>query len=156
MYSGPFTLTESATVKAISTQARLVASKVASAAFTLPVLDPFVQWLGSNGLPANTPKTDDSDGDGLNNLLEYALGGHPSSAASTPRPQAGRAGDFLTFSYFRARSDVTYIVEGCDDLSSWQPVPQTPVAVGQTQCVTDTVNTATANRRFLRLRVIMP
>jgi hypothetical protein len=156
VYSTPFTLAASATVKAIATAAGLAESVVTSTAFTVPLPDPFGDWLGSHGLPPGTPPGTDSDNDGLNNLLEFALGGLPGSSASMPMPQAGRAGNFLTFSFFRARADVTYIVEGCDDLSSWSPVPYTPVAAGQTQTVTDTVDTGTAGRRFLRLRVSRP
>jgi autotransporter-associated beta strand protein len=98
----------------------------------------------------------DPDGDGVTNLLEYALGTAPDSAASAGRPVLGRAGNFLTLSFIRSRGDVTYVVEGGSDLSTWAPVATNPGVVGQSVTVTDSVNISTGNppRRFLRLRVI--
>jgi len=120
---------------------------------------PFPNWAAQAGLsgPDAGPGAD-PDGDGLPNLLEYALGGSPNSTAASPRPTIEVSGDHLAIAFVRARSDVTYLVEGSSDLIDWSPISFTPVALGQTQIVSDTVPISTANpaRRFLRLRVTLP
>ena len=70
--------------------------------------------------------TADPDGDGVMNLMEYALDSLPNSSASRVVPVLATAGDRLTLSFMRARSDVTYIVEGGFDLMNWPPVATNP------------------------------
>ena len=101
----------------------------------------------------------DYDGDGMCNLLEYALGSSPAVASSVSRPIAQVPGLRLQFSFFRARSDVTYYVESSSDLSPvWTVFATNPGVVGQSVTVTDTVDLTAANppRRFMRLRVTSP
>jgi hypothetical protein len=103
--------------------------------------------------------TADPDGDGLPNLLEYALNSNPLVADSaSARPTCQMSGSRLQFTFNRARSDVTYLVEGTSDLTVWTTVATNPGTVGQSVTVTDTVDIPTANppRRFLRLRVSSP
>ena len=132
----------------------------ASSTVNVTVLSPLQAWrqqfFGTTANSGTAADMADPDGDGVTNLLEYALGTAPNSAASAGRPVLGRAGNFLTLSFIRLRGDVTYVVEGGSDLSTWAPVATNPGVVGQSVTVTDSVNISTGNppRRFLRLRVI--
>ena len=63
---------------------------------------------------------DDPDGDGLENLLEYALDLSPNGPST--EPPGIISGGNLTYTYRRARSDVFYIVEASADLINWSPV----------------------------------
>jgi autotransporter-associated beta strand protein len=101
--------------------------------------------------------TEDYDGDGLANLLEYALGADPKVAGSSPVTVA-RAGGVLTLTYSRrspADPALTYTVEGSDNLTSgFTPAGGSTNTVGSTSTYTDNVNVGTAGtRRFLRLSV---
>ena len=100
----------------------------------------------------------DPDGDGVPNLLEYALGTDPNSASSVTRPAVQVSGSRLQLTFARTRADVTYIVEASSDLASWSAIATNPGTVGQSVTVTDTVDLSTASppRRFLRLRVTSP
>ena len=101
--------------------------------------------------------TEDFDGDGLANLLEYALGSNPKVAGASP-VTVSRTGNVLTLTYSRrnpADAALTYTVEGSDNLSSgFTPAAGSTNTVGSTSTYTDTVNLGTAGvRRFLRLSV---
>lgn len=118
-------------------------------------------WFAANGLPTGTSISADSDGDGVSNLLEYALGGNPVSAASAPAPALGisnSGGTFLTFTFTRATNDTTYIVQGSSDLSIWTDLTTNPGTFGQSVTFVDSVDLSTSNppRRFLRLKVNLP
>jgi fibronectin-binding autotransporter adhesin len=101
--------------------------------------------------------TEDYDGDGLANLLEYALGSDPKVTGASPVTVA-RSGNFLTLTYSRrspADPALTYTVEGSDNLSSgFTTATGSTNTVGSTSTYTDNVNVGTAGtRRFLRLSV---
>jgi len=95
-------------------------------------------WIG--GYPgADAGPLADIDGDGLENLLEYALGGDPTDGEDVPRPRATEdpenEGD-LVFTYRRLReqnsgdgsgttgdgyaiSGISYTVQASDGLGGW-------------------------------------
>jgi hypothetical protein len=99
----------------------------------------------------------DPDGDGLPNLLEYALDQDPLVPASEPNVRITNIAPALSLSFLRARAELTYIVEASSTLApgSWTVIATNPGAVSLTVpvAVTDTVAVSTESRRFLRLRV---
>ncbi|MCX6937129.1 MAG: peptidylprolyl isomerase [Verrucomicrobia bacterium] len=100
----------------------------------------------------------DPDSDGVPNLLEYALGTDPNSAASNALPSVSRLttpSALLTLTYKRAASDLAYVVQTTTNLadsSSW-----TAVGVDQGIPAGDGTTIATipytTGLRFLRLHV---
>lgn len=61
------------------------------------ISDPYSAWIGGFGLAlADQDKTDDPDGDGMNNLLEFALDGNPASGASSGKVVSKIDADHLT------------------------------------------------------------
>lgn len=129
-----------------------------------PALTPLESWRQQYfGSPANTGTAadhQDFDGDGIANLVEYALATLPNSTASGAIPSAPIVSNRLQITFLRARADVTYLVEGSNDLSpgSWQTIATNPGTVGVNVTVTDTVELSGAlnQRRFIRLRVTTP
>ena len=105
--------------------------------------------------------TADPDSDGLPNLLEYALGTNPNSAASTSRPVVATVANHLTLTFNRiADPALTYQVEASPDLTGnfWTSIWQSTGAQNTAGPVTVTdstynINSSTPPRRFLRLRV---
>jgi hypothetical protein len=86
---------------------------------TLDLASPnYAEWRArffSTATPA-AASTDDADGDGAANLLEYALGTHPRRSASVPRIVA----EGTRMRYTRRRSsNLTYRVEVSADLATW-------------------------------------
>lgn len=104
----------------------------------------------------------DPDGDGLPNLLEYALGGAPQDAGSRPGVVAGLAGAAgeasspkLTLSFSRvADPALTYEVEAADGLAGpWSVIWRSSGLENTDGPVTVKDEAAWEGRRFLRLRV---
>jgi hypothetical protein len=125
-------------------------------------LTPIETWrqtnFGTSANIGNAADSSDPDGDGVMNLMEYALDSLPNSSASRAVPILVTTANQLTLTFTRAHSDVTYIVEGSLDLTKWTPVATNPGTVGQSVTVTDTVVVTNASpcRRFLRLRITNP
>jgi len=123
--------------------------------------------------------TVDYEGDGLKNLLEYALGLNPTSADLTGVPvvvlkdYAGTVYLSITFHRSSLASDLTYTVQSSSDLVSWTDlatssggaVTSGPGFVGETGSppnytveVRDIVafDPNNPNKRFMRLRITTP
>ena len=131
-----------------------------------------IPWSGADSSPGADP-----DGDGLPNLLEYALGASPLVAGSNVLPSAPVQSSRLSFSFPRnvSASDLTYTVEASDNLSGWSGIARSenggaftnvggaqsisessPVNGQSTVTVIDGVSTSDQSRRFLRLTVTSP
>lgn len=125
-------------------------------------------------VPATAGPLDDFDGDGINNLLEFALNLDPAvNARVTMQPDTGvrglpairlensAGGDRLTIEFVRrtsaSGSGLTYLPEFSPDLTDWQAGGTESVTAIDSQWdrvkTTDSLTTSAAPRRFARLRV---
>ena len=99
----------------------------------------------------------DPDGDGLSNLVEYALGSDP--AASTPNPlyAALSATGPVLLPCQKALPGTTVAVEYSQDLFEWNELPVTIVDGGEDMDMIQ-IDTAwrEAGQGYLRLRVEAP
>lgn len=118
----------------------------------------------------------DPDGNGVSNLMEYALGAPPENPASVVMPVPGRAGDHLTLTFTRpvTATDLTYTVQVSGDLGAWDdgstyaPTGDTAsnafttelqrnISGGiETITVRDNVPISITTCRFIRLKVTAP
>ncbi len=148
----------------IRTSSSLAPSAFVSASVSL-AFSAFDQWrgmrLGTFEDSGSAASSADPDGDGLSNLLEYALDLDPKVAEAVAAISASLAGDGnlrLTFKRARPASEMTYQVWGSSDLVAWAKVgPANPggdTAVGGNVTVTDDFPVG-APRRFLRLQVVL-
>lgn len=130
----------------------------------------FESWIAGYGLAEEDQGTSiDADKDGLNNLLEYVLGGDPSlHDAATIAPEGGVSGSDYVFSFVRSdasEADTSQTVEFGNDLEVWGSIPigaspgTAPVAIVEDSpdadfdTVTVTIPTAGATKFFARLKV---
>lgn len=128
-----------------------------------PSASPLSVWRFQQfGVYVDTPEalagdTEDPDGDGLANLLEYSLGTDPKTPGDAP-VAISRAGDFLVFTYDRrspADPALVYTVQASDNLADgFGTATGSTLTTGSTSTYTDNVALGTlSSRRFLRLSV---
>jgi hypothetical protein len=120
----------------------------------------------------------DGDGDGMENLLEYALGGNPKSASVSPLPKSVVTGGKLALNFTRtvANTDITMTVQAADSLAGpWAGLARSTAGGAFTGLVAgvgitegtgavrsvqvrdlNAVTNAAYPRRFLRLIVSRP
>jgi hypothetical protein len=115
---------------------------LASSPFTIRET-PTENWrLANFGDAMNTPAaadTADFDGDGVLNLMEFALNLDPKANDSAALPQPVISGGYLTYSFVpnAASTDLTYAVESSINLTTWDSVdvqditPANPSPPGQ-------------------------
>lgn len=131
----------------------------------LPTLTELEQWrtsyFSSADLSDSTKEstvwghTADPDGDGYNNLLEYALGTDPNDSASSANMTITDTGTDFQVSFNRARTSATYVVEKTADLTStsWTTHATNPGNVGETVTVTVPQTEMTDGKLYLRLSI---
>ena len=87
-------------------------------------------WASDNGLDPAATKTDDPDGDGIVNLMEYALSSNPIATSRGDLPQIAmqtldledQPKEYITYSFTRQgqTNDLIYSVEVSEDLKEWK------------------------------------
>lgn len=132
-----------------------------------PGYDGFKEFFGMLGEPNSGPN-DDYDSDGLNNLYEFALGGHPTNGTIEPAvlPTMTLTGDsvFYTNVMLTAEdSGISYWVEQSDDLitgawtnAGWSSVSTNLTTDPDFNAVVHEVDGSAKDRLFIRLRITQP
>lgn len=135
----------------------------------LVVKSQFENWREQNFTPAqlsNWPLTGDMGqpaGDGIPNLLKYALGLNPNRPSVSGLPLLGQASVggasylTLTFTDQSALTDITYTVQVSSDLLTWQSGPlytlRTDNGATNTAVFRDLTPIGSVPRRFIRLSI---
>jgi hypothetical protein len=145
-------------------------SDAASAINLLPVIetDHYAEWCHHYSLVADSLPALDADGDGVNNSVEYAMGGDPLNAAdrgtgyAAPRIIPNAAGS-VEFVFSRridaAERGIIYRLETSDSLSGdeWTTAGYIETGSGaldaEFEAVTNTFSTVEKEARFFRLQV---
>lgn len=123
----------------------------------------FDNWMSDHFGASATTVSDDLDGDGVPNLVEYALGGDPTELGIAPQPTLGSetidGQAQLTLSYVRdtSLSDIDYVVQTSTtlDADSWTEEGITDAVVSFAEGLEARVArvNVTGSQRYLRLLV---
>ena len=139
----------------------LVRDPTQSALVTL-IDKPFDAWRFTNFTalqladPAVSGETADPDGDGLANLIEYALALDPNLPGISP-VIASQSGGYLNLASAKnaAATDITWSAQVSDDLANWQPAVILTDSLAQFEA-RDSILVAAAGKRFIRLKITRP
>ena len=139
----------------------------------LPVeldMTPVATWrqthFGTAANSGNAADNSDPDGDGLVNLVEYAVNSDPNTVNSSPLSY-GIIGEHLTITFQRphpAPAEITYLFEVANDLSGpWQTGPAVTTQTvtdnhdgTETVVVTDNAPIGNLTAHYLRVRISEP
>ncbi|MCX6853620.1 MAG: hypothetical protein NTV80_01815, partial [Verrucomicrobia bacterium] len=126
----------------------------------------FAQWLDQNNVGNENnllaEANADADGDGLVNLLEYAIG--TNGVINNSNPQIVALTPVSSSNYLRitipknpSATDVTFVVEACSDLTSWNSAGLIIETNTSTQLtVRDNIPSGPGVKRFMRVKVTRP
>jgi phosphodiesterase/alkaline phosphatase D-like protein len=126
------------------------------------------QFFGTTNNSGPTADTSSYAGDGIANLVKYALGMNPTVPATNGLPEMKVTNNKLSLTFNRQKSatDIVYEVQAAGDLFGFSNATvlwsSASNAYGggtnssQTVTVEDTASTATTNRRFMRLQISRP
>lgn len=125
------------------------------------------QYFGTTNNSGAAADTNSYAGDGIANLVKYALGMNPTIPATNGLPEMKMTNNKLSLRFNRQKSatDIVYEVQAAGDLFGfsnatvlWSSTtnPYTNASPSQTVTVEDTVGTGSTNRRFMRLNVYRP
>lgn len=124
----------------------------------VPSVSAYIGWKQDYGV---TDSLADPDGDGLNNLTEYGLGGDPTNALDQGiSPTVSVDGDWMDYVYPKLsdfNSGISYSIEITDDLiyGVWTNVGYTVTGTGyvdpEFNAVTNRISTAVEDQQFIRL-----
>jgi hypothetical protein len=89
----------------------------------IPSAGSFSTWASANGVTGGV--TGDSDNDGINNLMEYALSLNPAASDGAPGTFTNGVLSFTKRATAVTNGDVTYGIQQSDDLNTWQNVTPT-------------------------------
>jgi hypothetical protein len=117
-------------------------------------------YFGTTDATGDRADTASAAGDGMANLLKYALGldpnipATPAAAGLSLEVPTDGGGDHLRFTFTGTAADVTYIVEANSDLNGvWTPLYTHSGSAPGTVVVDDPQPLSEQPRRFIRLRV---
>jgi hypothetical protein len=121
---------------------------------------PFATWQSRYfPNPADSAPTADPDADGMNNLLEYALGQRPTQANHAPAVHFINLNGALGIEFPRRMglSGISLIPQSTSGLDIWSALPQ-PLPTTTNTAGTETVRIALPNaaRRFFRVLATQP
>jgi hypothetical protein len=126
------------------------------------------QWFGSSSNTGLAADTSSYAGDGVANLVKYALGLDPTSSVTGGLPEGKIVNHrlALTFQRLKSATDIVYEVQATGDLFGWDNATViwssafTAYSGGANESesvtVQDTVSTGATNRRFMRLQITRP
>lgn len=126
------------------------------------------QYFGTTNNSGATADTNSYAGDGIANLVKYALGMNPTVPSTNGLPEMKMTNSrlALTFNRQKSASDVLYEVQAAGDLFGfsnatvlWSSASNSyggGTNPSQAVTVQDTVDTTTTNRRFMRLNISRP
>ena len=121
------------------------------------------KFAGQANILSIAGDTANPSGDGINNLVKYALNLDPLSICSSGLPVVALQNGHMTLTYKRnnAATDLVYIVEGSSDFVNWTSTGITEQILGddgacQTVIATDPLPSNAPARRYLHLRITVP
>lgn len=132
--------------------------------FTGIALTPVELWriehFGTQGDEGTAANTNDYDGDGVPNLLEYALGTDPSDNSSAASPEIAiesvEGVNYLTMTIDKPAetSGIDYVPETSTDLVTWNSGPDYLTVIEDSTGLLKVRLKDSTNRSFLRLRIV--